>query len=115
MALTADQKKETDRLPTSYFKSPEGSDMTDAEYKAMAMAKLEKLEVPNLRARVNVTGVSWGKDIVVNYSKENDYTPAEKQAIKDGLQEGKGWNGQMADITTGGPSLEQRVKKLEGK
>ncbi len=114
MALTAAQNTQVKRLPLSYFKAPEGSEMTDAEYKAMTMAKLEHLTPDQLRARVNVTGVSWGHPIVINYSAQNDYISAEQEAIGQGLWPGDKWAYRMAEIVAGGPSLEQRVVVLEG-
>ena len=95
------------------FLVPETRD--DGAFREKSVAKLAGLSTPQMRARVNVIGVAWGKDIVVNYAPEDDYTAAQKEAIADGLVQGKGWNGQIADITAAGKSLKQRVKTLEGR
>lgn len=115
MGFTAAQKVQIDRLTVAgYFKAPADSEMMDAAYSKMAKGKLEKLTPDQLRARVNITGVSWGRTPVVNYSPENDYTDAEKQAIGQGLRPGDKWAYRAADIVAGGPSIEQRVATLEG-
>lgn len=68
MALTAAQKKETDRL------SPEritGEDSLD-------LRKLEKRTVSELKARVNILGISD----TVNFAPENNYTAQERAYIE---------------------------------
>lgn len=112
MAFTAEQRKQVARLPKDYFKAPK--DYEGPKYKEMVEGKLEKLSPSQLRARVNITGVSWGRDIVVNYSAENDYTDEQKEAIGHGLKAGDKWAYKVAEIVEGGPSIEQRVKTLEG-
>lgn len=114
MAFTAAQKVQVDRLPASYFVKPADSDLTVVAYRAMVRAKLEVLTPDHLRARVNITGVSWGQKVVVNFSAENDYTAAQKEAIGQGLRPGDKWAYRAAEIVAAGPSLEQRVGALEG-
>ena len=114
MAFTTEQKKQVDRLPVSYFKAPEGSEMTDADYKTMATAKLEKLSPAQLKARVNITGVMGSSNRVVNYSAENNYTKAEQGAITRALKVGGKWIDQVVEAVTG-PDVEQRLAKLEAK
>ena len=115
MAFTTAQNTQVKRLPASFFNAPDDSSLTDAEYKAMTTAKLEKLSPAQLRVRVNVTGVMWGRPIVINWSAQNDYTAQEREAITQGLRPGDKWINRMADIVADGPSLEQRVKTLEAK
>jgi hypothetical protein len=113
MAFTTAQNVQVNRLPAAYFKSPGGSDMTDAAYKSMAEGKLEKLTVNQLRARVNVTGVLGSSSRIANYSAENDYSAAEMEAITRALQVGGKWGEQVADAVAAGPDLTQRVETLE--
>ena len=98
MAFTTAQQKQVDRLPRGH---------------EFDLAKLEKLTPDQLRTRVNITGVSWGRPIVVNYSAQNDYTPAQMEAIGQGLKPGDKWAYRVAEIVAGGPSLAQRVAVLE--
>lgn len=114
MAFTANQKAQVDRLPAAYFKAPIGKAMTDEEFKAMMSNKLEALTPDQIRARVNITGISWGTEIVVNFSAENDYTDDQKQAIQAGMRQGDKMVNRAAEIVAAGPSIEQRVATLEG-
>ena len=98
MALTNAQKVQTARLPGGH-----GYDLV----------KLEKWTTTQLRARVNVTSVSFGSTITVNYSAANDYTSAEMETIQENLVEGKPWRGQISDIVAKGRSIEQRLTALE--
>ena len=98
MALSTAQRVQTDRLPKGHEHD---------------LKKLEKLTPEQLRARVNITGVLWGRRVAVTYSKENDYTAAQKEAIAQGLHAGDKWAYKVAEIVSAGPSLEQRVAKLE--
>jgi hypothetical protein len=113
MAFTTAQKTQVDRLPVAYFSAPTDSTMTDAEYKQMAEGKLESRTPDQIRARVNITGVSWSRTPVVNFSSENDYTSAQMTAISQDLRAGESWGDRVAEIVAGGLSLEQRVAALE--
>jgi hypothetical protein len=94
------------------YLDPEEAD--DGSFRASVLANLAKLTGPQMRARVNVTGISWSRVPTVNYATESDYTTDEKEAIADGLLQGSGWVYQLADIANKGKSLAQRVKALEG-
>jgi hypothetical protein len=73
MAFTAAQKKETDRL--------------SAERKSeLVLSKLEKHTPPQLKARVNIIGVSD----TVNFAPENNYT-AQEQAYIEAAQPRTKW------------------------
>lgn len=113
--LDAEQQKQMARLASSYLAKPDDYEGTAAEYKAMVLGKLGKLDGPHLRTRVNVTGVAWGKsDVAVNYSAESDYTGDQRQAIEDTLRQGKGsWNDQITDCIAAGKSVQQRLTALE--
>ncbi len=85
MGFDTDQHKQIARLPsTSVYKSREEG--------SPPLSRLEKYSPAELRARVNITGVDYGDDgQVVNWSPENDYTPAQMAAITDALQAGRKW------------------------
>ena len=108
--FTAGQLAQLARLSASrrdeYLDALPGADAK--EFRASVLAKLARRSVAELRARVNVIGVSWGKPIVVNYAPENDYTAAEMQTVTDVLDGGK-WLFRIPEILAAGLSVKQRL------
>ena len=80
MALTAAQKVETNRLGADRVLD---KDHTGSQ--AIDLKKLEKRTVPQLKARVNILGVSDK----VNFAPENDYTAQEQAYIEAGITQNK--------------------------
>jgi hypothetical protein len=73
MAFTKEQQKEIDRLNASRIR-----DESDEDSPGISLSKLEKRTPVELRARVNILGISDS----VNFSAENDYTDQEKAVIE---------------------------------
>ena len=85
MAFTAAQKTQINRLPADYFRNPVESGMTAQQFRSHVSKKLEKYTPDQLRARVNILGVSDK----VNWSAENDYTSEEQAYIEAAMPRNK--------------------------
>ena len=109
MAFTVAQQAQVDRIPASYFRPVRPVDMSDSQFESMMNTKLETRTPIQLRARANITGVTWSHPPVVNYSSQNDYNASEMEAIGHELRAGDKWGDRVPEIVAAGPSVEQRL------
>lgn len=102
MGFTEAQQKEIDRLSPDRIGGENG----------LILEKLEKRTPEELRARVNILGQT-GTEII--FSPDNNYGPAIKKRIVDSFKKDRNgsWLARVIQIVADGPTIEERLKKLE--
>jgi hypothetical protein len=114
--FAAEQLTEIDKLSSARLDeyatvAPESSGLTNAEYKRGVIAKWVPKSPERLRARVNLTSISWGANgPTITWAPEADYSAEEKASIEDILRsEGGKFEDVAVVVAAGRRSVEQRL------
>ena len=113
--FTSEQLAQLERLSDDrveeYLTPPKNTNV--ASFRAIVLGKLAKRSSEELRARVNIIGISWGEQVIINWAPENDYTQEEVETLQDAMAPGVSLISNAPTILANGLSLRQRVRKIE--